>query len=161
MLINLLLSFIITASAALHPYHVAVCELDYKADKKAYQVTHKIFTDDLEKGIETEKKVKLLMGNPKQHAETKRLIGEFVQSHFRVKAGGKEVKLVYLGYEVDNDQTFVYFEAKGSKPKKLNISYTLLTDTFDDQSNLVHYNITGKKETLYFNKGTTNRELQF
>lgn len=158
-----MLSFLFSLLLPLtHAYHVAVCELNYDQKTSSLQFTHKIFTDDLEKAIETSTGKKLLLGNPKQHPEAKQLIGNYVVQHFLVKNNGKVVKTAYVGYEVDNDQLFVYFEAPlKSKPKKLDLIYNPLIEIYSDQSNIIHLSVSGQKKSLYFNSGQTSHSAQF
>ena len=54
--------------------------------------------------------------------------------------GKKEINLEFVGFEFDEDAVLCYLE--GKKIKKINsieINNTLLTEVFDDQINLTHF----------------------
>ncbi|MES2629613.1 MAG: DUF6702 family protein [Bacteroidota bacterium] len=138
---------------AVHPFHVAVCELNQNPKAGTVELTHKIFIDDLEKAVEKSTGKNLLLGNPKEHPDAKQLIGNYVVQHFLLKIDGQVLKSGYVGFETDNDQVFVYFEGRvKGKPKKLEITYTPFNEVFDDQSNIVHLKFGNVKQSLYLHK---------
>lgn len=144
-----LLALTVTAS---HPLHVAVCEISLNKKNSTLEFTHKIFTDDLEKAIERSTGTKLLLGNPSQAKDSKQLIGNYVVQHFLFKNNGKIVRPGYLGYEQENDQLFIYFEAKiKGKPEKVDITYNPLMEVYEDQASIIHMNFSGVKKTMYLN----------
>ncbi len=152
-------AFLALLFTAKHDYHVAVCEINHK--NGLLQITQKIFIDDLEKSIEKKQGVKLLLGNVNQHQKAKEIIGNYLLAHFQLKSANKNLALTYLGYELENEQLFAYLQTKSpTKIKQLAVNFTLLFDTFSDQANLVHFNINGKKQSLFLDaskpSGTTS-----
>lgn len=145
-----------------HDFHVGICELKYNQKAALIEVTHKIFTDDLEKAIEKQSGKRLLLGNPKQTPDAKQLIGKYISLHFSIKSNGKLIPLNYLGYEIDNDQLFIYLEAKvTTKPKNLELFNNSLIEVFADQSNIIHLDFPGQKKSLYFNENQLSHSVQF
>jgi len=139
---HLLFLFIII----LHPFHVSVTEVTYLQDAKALQVTQRIFYDDLEKGIQE-------ANNNDGYRLTiplDLLAKEYLINQTSVSAGGKKAEL--LGAEEDKDLVWVYFEIENLAPiSEINIESTLLTRTFDDQENLLHFKLPSGKETYRLN----------
>ncbi|HEX4887254.1 MAG TPA: DUF6702 family protein [Luteibaculaceae bacterium] len=144
---------------AAHPFHVAVCEINHNSSSQKLEITQKVFIDDLETAVNKAYDVKLLLGNPKQHASAKELIGRYATERFNVVSDNKKMELAYLGFELESDQAFLYFESKKiKKPAELRITFTVLLEQFADQSNLVHLKGWGDRKTLYLSgkKGADN-----
>ncbi len=145
-----------------HAYHIGVCDLNYNQKNSTIEFTHKLFIDDVEKAIEKQYGKKLLLGNPKEATDAKQLIGAYVQKHFQIKNNSKALALTYIGYEIDNDQLFIYFETKvKGKPTNLELYYSVLTEVYSDQSNIIHCSISGSQKSLYFNEGKVKQTVQF
>ncbi len=143
-----------------HEYHVAVCEIDQK--KNSLQLTEKIFIDDLEKTFEKNQGQKLLLGNKSQHPKAKELIGNYILKNTQIRISGKPAKLIFLGYEMENDQLFAYLETPcPNKIKSLEVKYPLLTELYSDQANLVHLNIAGIKKSLYLTGDSPSETVSF
>ncbi|MEQ8238676.1 MAG: hypothetical protein RIA69_05655 [Cyclobacteriaceae bacterium] len=137
----LLLSFII-----LHPFHVSVTEVTYLQNAKALQVTQRIFYDDLEKGIQEANK----NDDYRLTIPLDPLAKEYLINETSISAGGN--KAVLLGAEEDKDLVWVYFEIESLAPNsKITFQSTLLTRTFDDQENLLHFKLPSGKETYRLN----------
>jgi len=155
-----ILAFLLLLTSVKHEYHVAICEITQKKNK--LQFTQKIFIDDLEKAIEKHQSIRLLLGNVSQHPKAKDIIGNYLLKRWQIQVAGKKLNLSFIGYELENEQVFAYLEtACPSKIKAIQVSYPLLTDIYNDQSNLVHFNILGKKKSIYLNAGSTTETVSF
>lgn len=145
-----ILAFLTLLVLVKHEYHVAVCEIDQQ--KNTLQLTQKIFIDDLEKTFEKNQHIQLLLGSKNQHPKAKQLIGDYILANTQLNISGKKAALTFLGYELENDQLFAYLESPCPiKIKSMEVKYSLLTELFSDQANLVHLNILGTKKSLYLN----------
>ena len=145
-----------------HPVHVVTTDIDYKTASHTLQLTHRIFTDDLEKELElSEKKagspVRLHIGTPKEHPATDALITRYLASHFALAVNGKAVALKWVGKEQEGEATWVYLEAgQAEDPTGFEVTNTILLELYDDQQNLVHLKAKGQKKSLKFRKGETS-----
>ncbi len=145
-----------------HAYHVSVCEINQNSKKNSLQITHKVFIDDLEKAIEQGQKTKLLLGNVNQNKQAKAIIGKYIENHFSLLKDGKSIDLVYLGYELDTDQVFIYFEGKAiGKYKNLRVKYNPLTEVYEDQANMVHVKFDLLKTSLFLNASKQEANIEF
>ncbi|HMI66580.1 MAG TPA: DUF6702 family protein [Cyclobacteriaceae bacterium] len=128
-----------------HPLHVSVSEINYSEKDKALQITSRIFVDDLELSIRNQRKepeLDLLL--PKNGLTTDLLVSEYLKDHVRIKLDGKLQKLKFLGHEVEEVAIVCYFEIENvKKVKVLEIFNDMITETWDDQSNLVHVTFRG------------------
>ena len=71
-----------------------------------------------------------------------------VQKHLVIKADNKVIALTYLGYEIQEDGAWVYFEAKGiSKPKKVDVHDDLLYTEHPQQINMLHVTVGGERKS--------------
>ena len=132
----------------LHPLHVSVTEINHNAAEKTLEVSCKLFTDDFEKVLGMNYKTKVDLINPADRPAMEKLVSHFVQNHLKIMADGKPVILQYLGYEKDNDAIYSYFQADGvASVKKIEVVNGLMHELFDDQINLMHVIVGGKRKS--------------
>jgi Domain of unknown function (DUF6702) len=128
-----------------HPLHVSVSEINYSEKDKAIQITARIFIDDIELSIRhrrNEPEMDLLV--PKNGLTTDLLMSEYLKDHFRIKLDGKVQKMKLLGHEVEDVAIVCYIEIENvKKVKTMEVFNDINTETFDDQSNLVHVTFQG------------------
>jgi hypothetical protein len=158
-------SFVIFwVSTFFHPIHVAITEMEYKPSAKSLQITHKIFTDDLEKHIEllqkkAGKNIRLQIGTPKEASQTDALLEQYIALNFVVIIDGKPITPKLLGKEQETDATWIYMEVENLNfPRKVEITDTFLLDLHEDQQNYVHCKVADKKKSLRFTKGEKHNE---
>ena len=145
-----------------HPYHVSVCDVEYNADARALQITHHIFLDDLEETLQKRYEGLLDIVNPSNLMERDRLVEEYVMQHFSVSVNGKPKEGSYLGHELEQDAILCYIEIAGIKKiKKISVNNSLLTEQFEDQTNLVHIKIQGETKSLKLMKGNASGEIVY
>lgn len=124
---------------ALHPFHVSVVEINHNADDKTFEISCKIFTDDLEKVLTRNHKRPIDLINPGDRKATDKLVGDYIMKHLTVGADGKGLALNYLGYEREDDVIYTYLEVSGvAAPRKVRVQNQILYDLYTDQTNIVH-----------------------
>jgi hypothetical protein len=135
-MITLFYSFILF----LHPVHASVTEINYSEKDKALQITSRIFIDDLELAIRARRKDPSLdITQPKNGITTKELVKEYLTDHFKIKIDGKPVKINFLAVDEEDAAFLCYLEIENVKKiKTLEVFNDVITETHDDQSNLVH-----------------------
>jgi hypothetical protein len=132
-----------------HPFHVAVTELIYKEETKTVQVMHKIFVDDFEQTLNKRFDVYLDILAEKDTKSIDSLVEVYINERFSVKIDGKEEELVYLGSELEDNVIWCYQEIyKVKKPKTFEVENTIMFESFDDQSNLIHTTVKGELKSL-------------
>ena len=142
MLLSILLSWIIN----LHPIHLSVTEANYSEKDKTFQITSRIFIDDLELSVRALKKEnELNLLEPDKGRKTDDLVSEYLARHLKVKIDGKPVALNYLGSEVEDVALICYIESPVVKKfKTIEVSNDVIQETHADQSNLVHVTYRGQ-----------------
>jgi hypothetical protein len=134
MLINLMLALF------LHPIHVSVTEIEYSEKNKSLQITTRIFIDDLELSIRKQTgKESLDLLEPGAGTTTDQLVSAYLKEHFKVSIDGKPVQYKYLASEIEEPAIVCYLEIENVKKlKTITVTNTVIQETHDDQSNLVH-----------------------
>lgn len=125
-----------------HPFHVSVTDIKYKADQKAIQISTRIFLDDLELALQA------YTGNEKLDIIKKEnwdFVNKTLEKYILEKLKlwdekDREYELHYIGAEIEEDVMWCYVEIE--KVKKLNrvkIRNIMLHEVWGDQENLVHF----------------------
>lgn len=123
----------------LHPLHVSVTEIEMDEKEKRLEIMMRVFVDDLETTLrQSLKQPELDILNPK--AQTlDQMMEAYLRAHFRISLDGKVQTFKYLGHEQENEAFIFYIEVdKVKKWKMIQVQNDIITEVFDDQSNLVH-----------------------
>jgi hypothetical protein len=128
-----------------HPLHISVSEINYSPKDKAIQITTRIFLDDLELSIRNQRKEpEMDLLAPKNGLTTDQLVSEYLTDHFKIKLDGKPQKMKLLGHEVEDVAIVCYIEIENvKKVKVIEVFNDIITETFDNQSNLIHVTFQG------------------
>jgi hypothetical protein len=125
---------------SVHPIHISVTEINYNEKSKSLQMTSRIFVDEMELGVRTQRKEpELDILEPKNNITTKELIHNYLMAHIKIKIDGKPAKINFLGFEKEDISFVSYLEIENVKKlKRIEVFNDLITEIHDDQSNLVH-----------------------
>jgi hypothetical protein len=136
------------AEAAKHPLHLSSTELNYNTKSLTVEISCRIFTDDFEDLLGKKYKIKPDLSSVGRHREMDALVNKYMATHLQLAAAGKVVPLTYLGYENDKEAIVVYLESAEVKNiKSLEVSCTVLYDSFDDQTNIFHVSYNGNRKS--------------
>ena len=133
-----------------HAFHTSIAEMRYNPKQKSFEISLRVFTDDLEKTLSANNQnKKFVIENADKNDP---FIEQYVRKHFVITTP-KNQKLIYqyVGKEKEGDATWIYFEMpvnetiKGSK-----IQNTVLMDSFDDQTNIVNIFVNNEKKSYLF-----------
>ena len=143
----------------LHPFHSSVTEMTYKQKDQSWEISIRLFQDDLEQTISaaTGKKFRMIPGD--EAAE--KTVEAYVRKHFGFRSG-KQMTTPYrwLGTEPQQDAIWVYLEIPTTAD--LAGSYlenSLFLDEFEDQTNLVSWSFQGAKKSYLFRKTQEVQQL--
>lgn len=139
-------------AGARHPFHVSVIEINHNAEEKTLEISCKIFTDDFEKSLAKNYKTKVDLINPPNKAAMDTLVKKYIFSHLNLKADGKPVAFNYLGFENDHEAAYAYIEVTNlSSLRAIDISTSIMYDMFEDQMNIFHVTVGGKRKSTKLN----------
>lgn len=137
-----------SAGAGAHPFHVSVVELNHNATDKTFEISCKIFTDDFEKILGQIYKTKVDLINPPDRKAVDTLIKKYVTTHLSFKADGRPVQFTYLGFEHDKEAVYSYLQCDNvAAVKKIEVTNKVMHDLFDDQINIMHITVGGKRQS--------------
>lgn len=146
-----------------HKFYVSVTTINYSEKDDALQVTTRIFIDDLEKVLEERYDIKAGLATEEESEVANEYIEKYLRTKFLIKIDGEKRDYTYLGKKYDNDVIVCYLEVPGlglEDTKSIEVQNELLTDLFEEQQNVVHLKINGKKKSFVLvrdnNKGMLN-----
>jgi hypothetical protein len=138
--------------SAFHPFYVSVAEINYNAAEKNLEISCKIFADDFEAALKKNNKVAVDLASEKTKAANDAFIAAYVRQHLTIVADGKPLTLQYVGFEKEKEAAWCYFEVPlTAVPKKFDVHNSILHDFTNDQINLIHVNVGGKRQSTKLN----------
>ena len=152
-LIAILSIFLLTFSSfnAVHPFHTSVTEWYFNSKEKSWEISVKLFQDDLETTLSAFTNRPIKISNEK---EADKIIESYLRKHFGVQVNKTlQTPYRYLGFEQQNDAIWVYLEMPTEQDLSgVYLENSLLLDVFDDQTNLVQLAFREKKKSYLFQK---------
>jgi hypothetical protein len=134
-----------------HPFFISLTEIRQNPSSKNLEVAQKIFWDDLEVSLSAYHKESFDILNPKDEKTLNSKIGSYLTSHFEIWVDGKRVSLNYLGFEVEEEAIWAYYESNPvSISSQIEVRNSILLQETDSQQNIVH---------MYFPGNSTPRSL--
>ena len=159
-LLVLLFSFL--SAFTLHKFYVGVFQIDYFKEKKAVQITARLFIDDLEKALYKKHNKHIYITTKDEIAEANTLIANYLSEKLKIKINNKSQSLQFLTKEQEENIVICYLKIPfKDNIKDLEITNTVLSDIFKEQQNLVHLNLNSNKKTLLFTNTETNQKLKY
>ena len=149
-LISLLsISLLFLSLKPMHPYYVSVSEVRIDSISKSVNVSCKLFTDDLQDALYRINKTPVDLSVQSENQQ--KMLENYFKERLKLTIGLKAIPLVFIGYEIEEEATWCYFEFnKIDSFGKVIIVNTLLYDYLPEQTNLIHcyYNLQRKSYKL-------------
>lgn len=125
------------AHGVTHPFYVSVTEL--QLTPKQAELSVRLFTDDFETVLSREpgnNKIDLLKRQPK-HIDS--LVARYIRKQLLIELNLQPASFTYVGFEQEQDATWVHFEAPvTTPPANVRLENHLLLSAFPAQQNIVH-----------------------
>jgi hypothetical protein len=137
-----------------HDMHVSMCELRFVEETSTFQVSIKVFIDDLEVAMKKEGLPPLYLGIPKENELAEEQIASYLNKYFTIDIDGKKWQAKFIGKELSEDYLAVwcYLEYSGeiNKAQLCTLTNRILLDIYDDQRNImdIRMNKTHKAYTI-------------
>ncbi|RAJ02596.1 hypothetical protein LX64_03616 [Chitinophaga skermanii] len=145
-----------------HPFYVSVTEIKHNAAAKSLEVSNRIFYDDLERGIKNQYHVNFDIMKPANRPQVDSLISKYIQSHFSVTVDGRNVSLKYLGYQIEEDAAWCFFEgANVPAAKKVQVKTDILYAEHKEQINMLHVIVNGNRKSTKLDYPNTIADINF
>lgn len=156
--VTLFLSFTVA-----HKFYVSVTNVVYSEKDSAFQITSRIFIDDMEDLLEERYGIDAQLATPDEAKIADSYIEKYIKAKFVIELDGKVTDYKFLGKRYDNDVVICYLEVPKvniSTLKTLSVQNEILTDLFEEQQNVVHVKWKGQKKSFVLikenNKGMLN-----
>lgn len=144
--------FFVLFSFKAHPYHVGSVELNYNQKTKTFEITGRFFMDDLENALMKKYGKPYHFLDPKYKNSLDDALSSYANEYLKLKVNNAFLIFKYIGYEEDHESVNIYLEsAPVSAPKKVEVSTSFLYNLFDDQMNIIHIIVDGKRKSEKLN----------
>jgi hypothetical protein len=151
----LLLALLFLTISFRHPFYLAVMEVEYSSKTKEIGIACKVFPDDMEETLRlfTGKKHDLYNGDKSFNNQS---LTSYFGKHFALFVNGKKKEAQFLGYEIDKEVAWIYFNiTKVNTVKSMAVETDFMYGYRPEQVNILHLNIDGKKESFRLNAPAT------
>ena len=145
-----LVFWVMLAGESKHDFHTSITQMQYNAPAKTFEVSLRVFTDDLERALNKDNNGQkfTVINKDKNDAAVER----YVRRHFALITPKNQKKpYSYIGKENEADGTWVYLEIPCAEALRgFSVQNDVLMDLFDDQTNLLNLTYLGSKKTFVF-----------
>jgi hypothetical protein len=142
----------------LHPFFVSVIEINHNEKEATIEISVRCFTNDLEKMIAADTKTTIDLSQASQKSKGDALLKAYLTKRLNLSVNGNKTTLEYVGFEIQKESTWTYFEIKNIKQlNQLNVLCEVLFGVNDQQINILHVNAKGNRKSyeLIYPKNTT------
>lgn len=145
-----------------HPFYVSVTEITQDPKTKTVQISVRVFFDDFEKSLDHQYKEKVNILKPVDRKKVDQLIADYVKKHLQIKVNQQPIAFKYLGYEIEEDAAWCYFET-GATPviKNIEIKNDVLFAEHESQSNMIHVTVNGQRKSTKLDNPKNSASLSF
>lgn len=154
--------FLIWWFTVFHPFYVSVTEIKQNPANHSIEISCRMFYDDLEKALEKQYRVQLDIVKPKDKTQINKLINDYVKKHLIIKADGKTLNFNFIGYEIQEDGTWSYFEVKGIElVKQVDVHDDLLYEQHPEQINMMHVIVGNQRKSTKVDNPDADASFKF
>lgn len=145
-----------------HKFYISVTNVDYSEKDDAIQITTRIFLDDLNAVLQERYDIETKLGSDGESQMDLEYFEKYLRSKFIVAADGEVRNYTIIGKKYDTDMVICYLEVPKinlTQIKSISVENEILTDLYDEQQNVVHFKIKGKKKSFVLIKSDTKGML--
>ncbi|MBL4887503.1 MAG: hypothetical protein JKZ03_03430 [Flavobacteriaceae bacterium] len=145
-----------------HKFYVSITKIEYAPQEEAVQIITKIFVDDFQHLLQKRYDVALVLDEKDESKLADGYIEKYLLQKIKIEINGEVAHLNYLGKEYDKDLLLCYIEIEGVKTlNSIYIENKVLMDMYDEQQNIIHVKVQGKRRSLILERGNANGMLKF
>ena len=148
--------------AKVHPIYLSVVNIEENKKDNTLEITCKIFTNDFEAALRKNNPGKIDLLHPKDKAQMELIVNRYIQQHLKISVNTIAQKMLFLGYEQNEDAIESYFQINcQAPPTEIAIEDNILYDVQKDQISLVHVTINGNRKSNKLTNPDDKIELKF
>lgn len=139
-----------------HEFYVGLTDIVYNAEARRFEITLKVFTDDLELGLADAFNLsEVVLGDYGGSTEEDSLIFGYTLRKFSFsRKGGEAIPLHPVGRETELDVTWIYLETAEMQPlREAVVSNTMMMEIYRDQSHIIHLKQGASTKTVLLHRG--------
>ncbi len=141
---------------------MAIFQVNYTPEKKMFQITSRIFVDDLNLALEKKYGKKVYLGSEKESADDQGVLKKYFAENLQIKVNGQSKPVFFLSKELDGDVLVCYCRVTDiAKLQSVEITNTVLTHWNSEQQNILHFNAFAQKKTVLFTASNKTEVLKF
>lgn len=146
------LIFTLSPAKDIHPYHVGSVEFNYNSKSQTFQITGKFFLDDLENALKEKYGRAVHFNDEKYKIQINDALKKYCSEYVKLKADNQTLQINYIGYEEDSESVNIFLESEViTQPKKVETAVSFLYNYFEDQMNIIHIIVGGKRQSERLN----------
>ena len=158
--LSIAIAFCFLLTSGNHPFYVSTTEIEFNPKTKEIGIAFKTFPDDLEETIRGFSGKKLDLAK-KNNPENNQLIEAYLKKHLSIDINKTRKELNYLGYELDKEAIWVYFNIpKINSIKILKVNNDVMYDYKSEQTNIIHITLNGVQSSHKLNAPNTTITVQ-
>ena len=145
-----------------HKFYLSVTNISYSEKDKAFQITSRLFIDDLEDLLQERYGIEAKLGTEAESGVADAYIEKYLNTKLLLYLNDAKVDYKFLGKKYDNDVVICYLEVENvvfDDLKTMVVENEILTDLYDEQKNLVHVKYKGEKKSFILIKSDTKGML--
>ncbi len=156
LLFCLIAPLLLAGVAGHHPFHTSVTEMRFDARQRSFEISVRIFTDDLETALTRFNNGKPVHLSQLPAPEADRLLERYLRAHLSVATGPQSRKnYQYIGHETEADAQWIYLELPFAESfRNVVMQQNVLMETFGDQVNLVNLHYGEQHKTIIYRADT-------
>ena len=134
----ILFTLFISGAWLMHKFYVSLSELRYNTETERFEVSIRIFPDDLDRALLERSGIHTQLATELEHQKADSLLMVYILEDFSIQVNGEEIGLNYLGKEPESDAIWCYLEStRVSAPGTITVRNEILTEYFNDQVNII------------------------
>jgi hypothetical protein len=140
-----------------------VADIHYRENRKSLEIMLRIFVDDLElsiRNLRLEPELDILY--PQNGLSTQDMVVPYLKDRFKIYLDGKAQTYNFLGFEMEGEAMVCFIEVeKVKKWQQIKVHNSIITETYDDQNNLVHVTVNNKVKSMRLTRQNPDGTLGF
>ena len=148
----------------LHKYYLSVTNMQYSEKNDSFQITSRIFIDDLEEVLKERYGINAELATSNEAKVSNAYIEKYFRAKFAIELNGEIAKYTFLGKKYEEDVVICYLELNNinfTDLQSIAIQNEILTDLFEEQQNVVHLKWKGQKKSFVLIKENNKGMLNF
>ena len=146
----------------LHEFYVSISYMEYDSERKAIEVQKKIFFDDFEIALKKKNNLDKFDILKTKTEIVDNYIEAYLKENVSFQVNDKLYDINYLGHEYINGTINCYYEVlKVKKIKNIIITDRSLFSSFDEQENLIYFEMMNKLSTIRLKNPNQKDEIIF